>query len=384
MTAMKKHLKDYFIPHEGNDYKPHSLQKAAFVGLSAMVILSFAVTNIQSLLWVGSDWLVSTILPAVIVDLTNEERDTAALGELTRNPVLDAAATLKAQDMAKNEYFAHFSPTDVSPWYWFSQVNYNFIHAGENLAIHFTDSADVVEAWMDSPTHRANIMNGNYTEIGVGTAEGTFEGYKTVYVVQLFGTPVSAAVSSKPVTVATVPATAEPVTVVDNTPAKVASADTAVLSENVNISEQVNNVPPEPKTATVTEIKELPNTDTATTNPDTTVVADVQIDKNGEKTLYSDHMSTSTGVASIDSTDVSQVHAGSSNFLTRLATQPHKVLQILYSMIALFVIGSLLLSILVEIRRQNPIQLAYSMALFLLMFGLYQAHVLMSSGVLIV
>ncbi len=383
---MKKHLKDYFIPHEGNDYKPHSLQKAAFVGLSAMVILSFAVTNVQSLLWIGSDWLVSTVLPAVIVDLTNQERDTAALGELTRNSVLDAAATLKAQDMAKNEYFAHFSPTNVSPWYWFSQVNYNFIHAGENLAIHFTDSADVVGAWMDSPTHRANIMNGNYTEIGVGTAEGTFEGYKTVYVVQLFGTPVSAAAASKSATVATVPATAEPVTVVDKAPVQVASAvDTAVLSENVNISEQVNNVPPEPKTATITEIKELPDTaDVVASDTNTTVVADVQIDKNGEKTLYSDHMSTSTGVASIDPTDVSQVHAGSTNFLTRLATQPHKVLQILYSMIALFVIGSLLLSILVEIRRQNPIQLAYSMALFLLMFGLYQAHVLMSSGVLIV
>lgn len=64
-----------------------------------------------------------------------------------------------------------------------------YAHAGENLAVHFTDSSEVVDAWMDSPSHRANIVNAQYAEIGVGTARGTFEGFETVFVVQLFGTP---------------------------------------------------------------------------------------------------------------------------------------------------------------------------------------------------
>lgn len=388
---MKKHLKDYFIPHEGNEYKPHSLQKAAMTGMVAMVLLSFTLANVQSFLWIASDWMVSTVLPGVIVDLTNTERAGQTLGQLQRNATLDAAARMKAQHMAEKEYFAHFSPNGVSPWHWFAQSGYNFVHAGENLAIHFTDSGEVVDAWMKSPTHRANIVNGNYTEIGVGTAEGTFEGYKTVYVVQLFGTPAAQPVVAGEVIAvaqaAKVP-TSDPVVVppvAEVVPPVVESAvvevpeTTEVLAEAVEITEEVIIVKADPVPVTLLEEE---NTQTEEDVIEITQIAEL-VDPTDP--LFSDFMSTSTGAipATID-TDQMKQRVDTTPYFLKLLTQPTVALQIMYVAIGLFVLISLLLSIGIEIRRQHPVQIAYSMALLLLMFGLFKIHEVLSVGVVIV
>lgn len=179
-----------FIMEAGNNrFAPHILQQVAFGLLTLVLILSFLVSDTRFLLLRSSDWLLGAILPAVVVEKTNEARALIAAVPLKRSAVLDEAARLKAEHMSKSGYFAHYSPDGVSPWYWFEKVGYVYAHAGENLAIHFTDSKKVVDAWMDSPTHRANIESLNYLEIGVGTAKGNFEGHETIFVVQLFGTP---------------------------------------------------------------------------------------------------------------------------------------------------------------------------------------------------
>lgn len=203
-------FEDTFLPTKKNNYTPHLLQKVAIFSMFLLVFLSFAAVNLQSLLWQSSSWLVGTVLPAVIVDLTNEQRGGLSEAPLIRSAVLDEAAQLKAEHMAKNGYFAHYSPDGTSPWYWFDQVSYTYAHAGENLAIHFNDSNAVVEAWMKSPLHRDNIVSHNYTEIGVGTAKGMFEGKETVFVVQLFGTPASP-IQPKSVVQKVVAPSAEPV-----------------------------------------------------------------------------------------------------------------------------------------------------------------------------
>ena len=167
-------------------YAPDMLQRFAVTLMMLLVLLTFVGANLHALLWQSSQWLVSTVLPAVVVDLTNEERAEFSEAPLRRNSILDEAARQKAEHMAQKEYFAHYAPDGTSPWFWFDQAGYVYAHAGENLAIHFTDSEEVVEAWMDSPSHRENIVSGKFTEIGVGTAKGEFEGYETVYVVQLF------------------------------------------------------------------------------------------------------------------------------------------------------------------------------------------------------
>lgn len=376
---MFKRLKDYFIPHEGNAYSPHSLQKAAMFGMLFLIILSFTVTNALSLFWISSQWMVGTVLPAVIVTLTNEQRAQNTLGTLTRSSVLDAAANLKAQDMAKNSYFAHYSPAGVSPWHWFGEVKYNFVHAGENLAIHFSDSSAVVDAWMASPSHRANIMNGNYTEIGVGTAEGTYEGFPTVYVVQLFGTPaapipqkIEPKIIPKVAGVATdtkQEAVVQPVTELKKK---------AVLSESVSITEQVHVVKAKPVATVVKEVV----VQKATTSTSSPTLTHIEATDAGV-VLYSDFLSTSTGATAATVAPSAPEKINNVPFFLSLATQPHKMLQILYIVIGIFVLCSLLLSILIEIRQQQPLQIAYGVGLLSLMMLLFYVHTVISSGALI-
>lgn len=370
-------LKDFFIPHEGNDYKPHSLQKAAVYGMMGLVLLSFALANVQSLIWISSDWMVSTILPSVIVDLTNEERQDDSLVTLRRNSVLDAAAQLKAQHMASNQYFAHYSPDGISPWYWFGQAGYNFVHAGENLAIHFKNSDDVVEAWMDSPTHRANILDGDFTEIGVGAVEGTYQGYKTVYVVQLFGTP---AATQAPIQTASFDDEAESPVSNDTVVATSDNADPLIAGSEGTITEvddtTVSLSTDREPVAVSSELAQADTKDEYRGDEDVVVTED-------SVALYSDLVSTSTG--GVPATiEPPQENSNHTNKLLTMATQPQTVLQILYTLIGLFVIGSLLLSVLIEIRKQQPVQIAYSAGLMTVMAALFYVHALITNGVLIV
>jgi len=129
----------------------------------------------------------AAIFASVLVDQTNFERNADSLGALTINPQLEVAARLKAEDMASKGYFSHNSPDGKTPWYWFEKAGYNYAAAGENLAVNFTDSRDITEAWMHSPLHRANILNGNYTEIGIATVQGIYKGKSAIFVVQEFG-----------------------------------------------------------------------------------------------------------------------------------------------------------------------------------------------------
>lgn len=154
----------------------------------------------------------AAVISAVLVDLTNEDRKDEDLGTLTRNSVLDAAAQAKADDMAEKGYFAHNSPDGKTSWHWFREAGYSFSYAGENLAVDFDDSDDVEEAWMDSPTHRANILNGKFTEIGIATAVGTYKGQKTTFVVQMFGTPAKTTAAA-PVVSVTEPTAAEDIAI---------------------------------------------------------------------------------------------------------------------------------------------------------------------------
>jgi len=217
----------------------HLLSKVGVTVCAVLILGSFAFTA-----FIATPGLLSTQLAAVItsrlVSLTNSDRSDNGLGTLTVNPELTAAAQAKANDMAAKGYFAHVSPDGRTSWSWFKDAGYSFTYAGENLAVDFTDSDDVNTAWLNSPTHRANIMNGHFTEIGIATAEGEFEGHKTIFVVQMFGTPAASSAPSKVVTVtspknASEPAIAkaEPVTA---TPGAETSAD--VLGSSVGPAAQ--------------------------------------------------------------------------------------------------------------------------------------------------
>lgn len=185
---MSKRLKKYFIPHRENDYQPHFLRRPALTVVGLAVVLIFFLVLVQGVL-VGRTGLLADVISGVLVDLANTDRSANKIGTLKVNPLLVEAAQEKANDMAQKGYFAHQSPSGLTPWYWFTKVNYPFVYAGENLAINFSDSLDVEQAWMNSPGHRANILSGNFSEIGIATARGRYQGQDTIFVVQMFGLP---------------------------------------------------------------------------------------------------------------------------------------------------------------------------------------------------
>lgn len=121
----------------------------------------------------------------------NQTRQSAGLKPLAESAKLNQAAQLKAENMVQNQYFAHTSPSGVSPWHWFLKAGYNYKYAGENLAIGFFESLEVYQAWLNSPSHKANIMNPNYTEIGTAVIQGYGQN-NAIVVVQEFGNPVIA------------------------------------------------------------------------------------------------------------------------------------------------------------------------------------------------
>ncbi len=191
---MKKTFKKYFVPHEGNDHKPHLLRPKAILMLAGVALVVEAVFFVQTSTTPAAR-LFALILPDALTSQTNTERVDDGLGTLRTNLFLTAAAQAKANDMAAKGYFAHYDVNGKSPWDWISAAGYKFAAAGENLAVNFSDSADVTQAWMNSPGHRANILNGTFTEIGIATAEGTYEGHNTIFVVEMFGRPAAGAIA---------------------------------------------------------------------------------------------------------------------------------------------------------------------------------------------
>lgn len=124
-----------------------------------------------------------------IINLTNAERIKVGLPPLKENSKLDLAAQNKAQNAITNNYWAHFAPDGTSPWSFIINSGYSYSYAGENLAKGFTFASNVVNSWMNSPEHKANILSEKFTEIGVGVLRGKLQGEQTILVVQMFGTP---------------------------------------------------------------------------------------------------------------------------------------------------------------------------------------------------
>ncbi|MDD5551941.1 MAG: CAP domain-containing protein [Candidatus Pacebacteria bacterium] len=127
-----------------------------------------------------------------IIKITNEYRGNENLLPLGENEILNKAAMERVEDMFKQQYFAHVSPDgkDISDT--LELVHYEYAVSGENLALgYFADSKDLVDAWMASEGHRANILNSKFTEIGVAHKIGLYEGKKQYIAVQVFGKPMA-------------------------------------------------------------------------------------------------------------------------------------------------------------------------------------------------
>ncbi len=191
MTSKKpRGLKDYLLAHKGNNFKPFLFTGGVIGIVLALLLLVQAAYILQTTVVSNKTNFLASVLPGALASLTNQDRIKNGIDTLERDEALDRAAQLKAEDMAEKGYFSHVDPAGNAPWYWFKEVGYEYIYAGENLAVNFTDSAEVEEAWMNSPTHRANIVKQQYTNVGFGVAHGKYEGKDATFVVQFFAKPV--------------------------------------------------------------------------------------------------------------------------------------------------------------------------------------------------
>lgn len=133
----------------------------------------------------------SDITTQNIIDKTNQIRVLQGLEPLKVDQSLSQAANLKSVNMINRNYFDHYK-FGLTPWIIIKNAGYDYDLAGENLAMDFKTSEGVVDAWLNSPTHRKNILNDNFEDIGVGIVKGEFtdedgSAHQTIMVTQMFG-----------------------------------------------------------------------------------------------------------------------------------------------------------------------------------------------------
>ena len=175
-----------------NRHRSRLLQPESLISLCLIAVAGFALVNAVRFFPSLSDRVLgfaSSITTTQVLTLTNEERSALDLEPLQTNDKLNQAALAKAQHMLDQQYWSHSSPDGVQPWTFIKDSGYVYKYAGENLARDFDNSQDMVDAWMNSPTHRENIVNPNFTQTGLAIVNGTLNGFNTTLVVQMFASP---------------------------------------------------------------------------------------------------------------------------------------------------------------------------------------------------
>ncbi len=186
MTANPLHL---FLPHSHNNHKAKLLHHQSLLVLLGLFIMAQSALTIFHSVKPDILGYASAISPTTVIDLTNKERQRSGQAALRENKALDEAAAAKAADMFAKNYWAHNAPDGTEPWSFILTAGYSYLHAGENLARDFRDPQSVVVAWMNSPSHKANLLSPKYQEIGIAVVDGKINGVETTLVVQMFGTP---------------------------------------------------------------------------------------------------------------------------------------------------------------------------------------------------
>lgn len=175
-----------------------------------------------------------------VIKITNEVRIANNLTALNPNFKLDAAALDKLNDMATKEYFAHVSPDGTTPWYWMKNVQYNYSVAGENLAIGFVTANDTVQGWLNSPSHRANLLNNKYVDIGVAVKSVEISNREGILVVQMFGVPSSIVANPKTQVVAMVKTPAPTILISPSISPQFADNSAQTKGETITVAQEVS------------------------------------------------------------------------------------------------------------------------------------------------
>lgn len=267
---------EYFIPSERNDHRPKILKPRSLVVITILSTLIKVIVVGYLFFIYPNRAIMSEVVIRKVFELTNQSREEAGLKPLTMNSVLSASAAAKANDMIANDYFAHHSPSGKKPWDWVSRSDYPYILVGENLAMNFATADGVHTALMNSPSHKKNIMNEKYKDLGLAMVSGEIDGKETNVLVELFattGNSVKAAsavteTKSTSVTVSDIPV-AEKKVAVEMTPVKKETVPATVTEKNNTVvdSKTVNVSKAAPVTSSKKEeVKVIAKTEIASTS----------------------------------------------------------------------------------------------------------------------
>lgn len=179
------------IPQAKNNFRAKALHHD-FLTIYLLVALVSAIM-FKNTVTVGGNVLgfATDVTIEKLFQLTNAERTKQGLSPLTYNDQLATAGQRKAADMFAKNYWAHYAPDGTAPWDFIKKAGYTYEYAGENLAKNFMFSQGVVDAWMNSTTHRENLLRKEYTDVGFAVVNGVLNGEETTLVVQEFGKPLS-------------------------------------------------------------------------------------------------------------------------------------------------------------------------------------------------
>ena len=194
-----RNIKDVFVPHRKNGYRPHAIRGRGLIVFALYIFTFQTIYNFQQ----GGQFSVlgyaTNVSTGGLLSETNAKRAANGFGSYASSVRLTQAAQAKANHMIAENYWSHYSPSGVTPWYFIEQAGYNYSRAGENLAYGFATSAGVVQGWMDSPSHRANILDSGFVHVGFGIANGAnFQGGENTVVVAMYGEPIVTAPAPTP------------------------------------------------------------------------------------------------------------------------------------------------------------------------------------------
>lgn len=179
-------IKHFFVPQKSNGFRPHAIR---WQSLTLTAIISLLTHASYVYFTTGQ---VGVLGKSVNIDVkslaleTNKIRKKNNLNELIIDARLSSAAQKKADDMIKNNYWSHNSPTGASPWDFINNSGFSYISAGENLAKNYPDIESLISAWMSSETHRKNILNSDFNSVGFAISDGVIDTKITTIIVALY------------------------------------------------------------------------------------------------------------------------------------------------------------------------------------------------------
>lgn len=185
-------IRHWLLPSKKNNYHPIALRPAGlsvFLGLLIVLQLAYNVFTAHQMQVLG---YAIDINANDISAISNQQRSNAGIPVLIMNSQLSSAALAKANDMFAKNYWAHVAPDGKTPWAFITDAGYAYQTVGENLAKDFNTSSGVVNGWLNSFEHRANLLNANYQDVGYAVVNGNLLGSETTLVVAMYGVKATA------------------------------------------------------------------------------------------------------------------------------------------------------------------------------------------------